>query len=366
MEAKNKLVIIGNGFDLAHGLKTSYNDFISWLLRQILEGVKTPEKTSISGGWIKRSFNVITIQFKGYVDIPANIGTNKGIVDFFENHSNISVLEISPFFKKLLNTTRDYSWVDIETEYYKALIGIYESVNKNTVAFVGTEYEYYLSEINKLNTSFEFIKHKLEEYLSTFDCDMRTVFKNEINNLFKSDFSREYHSEESKKQIHYLNFNYTNTIEKYILPQSNYQLNYIHGKLNTKDNPLIFGYGDEIDSYYEKIEHLNINEFLNNFKSFGYFKTENYGNLLRFINSEPYEIEILGHSCGLSDRVLLNTIFEHDNCQSIKIHYYEKNETENDFMTKTQEISRHFKDKAKMRARIVDFTKCKPLVKYKG
>ena len=26
----NRLVIIGNGFDLAHGLKTSYQDFFGW------------------------------------------------------------------------------------------------------------------------------------------------------------------------------------------------------------------------------------------------------------------------------------------------------------------------------------------------
>lgn len=26
----NRIVLIGNGFDLAHGLKTSYADFISW------------------------------------------------------------------------------------------------------------------------------------------------------------------------------------------------------------------------------------------------------------------------------------------------------------------------------------------------
>lgn len=31
----NRLVIIGNGFDLAHGLKTSYKDFIRWYLNEI-------------------------------------------------------------------------------------------------------------------------------------------------------------------------------------------------------------------------------------------------------------------------------------------------------------------------------------------
>src|SRR5690606_23720551 len=28
----NKLIIIGNGFDLAHGLKTDYNSFIKWFV----------------------------------------------------------------------------------------------------------------------------------------------------------------------------------------------------------------------------------------------------------------------------------------------------------------------------------------------
>lgn len=30
----NRIVLIGNGFDLAHGLKTSYKDFIEWYWEQ--------------------------------------------------------------------------------------------------------------------------------------------------------------------------------------------------------------------------------------------------------------------------------------------------------------------------------------------
>ena len=33
----NTLYIIGNGFDLAHGLKTSYSDFLLWYLKQCVE-----------------------------------------------------------------------------------------------------------------------------------------------------------------------------------------------------------------------------------------------------------------------------------------------------------------------------------------
>lgn len=27
----NRFIIIGNGFDLAHGLRTNYNDFLEWV-----------------------------------------------------------------------------------------------------------------------------------------------------------------------------------------------------------------------------------------------------------------------------------------------------------------------------------------------
>ena len=43
----NRLVIIGNGFDMAHGLKTSYMDFINWYWEQRLYALLT-EHTAIS------------------------------------------------------------------------------------------------------------------------------------------------------------------------------------------------------------------------------------------------------------------------------------------------------------------------------
>ena len=30
MKDMNRIIIVGNGFDLAHGLKTKYEDFINW------------------------------------------------------------------------------------------------------------------------------------------------------------------------------------------------------------------------------------------------------------------------------------------------------------------------------------------------
>ena len=39
----NRLVIIGNGFDIAHGFKTSYMDFINWYWEQRLNSMLTED-----------------------------------------------------------------------------------------------------------------------------------------------------------------------------------------------------------------------------------------------------------------------------------------------------------------------------------
>ncbi|MCL2877434.1 MAG: bacteriophage abortive infection AbiH family protein, partial [Acidobacteria bacterium] len=35
----NRILLIGNGFDLAHGLKTGYNDFIAWFWMEQLKKI---------------------------------------------------------------------------------------------------------------------------------------------------------------------------------------------------------------------------------------------------------------------------------------------------------------------------------------
>lgn len=156
-----------------------------------------------------------------------------------------------------------------------------------------------------------------------------------------------------------LNFNYTSTVEEYFkrseynLEPKPFKINYIHGKLNDKKNPIVFGFGDELDEEYKAIELEKTKGFFKFIKSFWYFRTANYHNLLRFIESQEYQVLILGHSCGLSDRTMLNMLFEHSNCKSIKIFYYENDEGYSNYNDLTLEISRHFKDKLKMRRVVV-------------
>ena len=69
----------------------------------------------------------------------------------------------------------------------------------------------------------------------------------------------------------------------------------------------------------------------------------------------------MGHSCGNSDRTLLHTLFEHENCVSIKPFYYQKEDGTDNYTEIAQNISRNFKDKQALRAKVVPKDCCEPL-----
>ena len=124
---------------------------------------------------------------------------------------------------------------------------------------------------------------------------------------------------------------------------------------------MIFGYGDELDDDYKSISKKNDNEYLENIKSIRYLETSNYRKMLSFIESAPFQVYIMGHSCGNSDRTLLNTIFEHQNCVSIKPFYYKRLDGSDDYIEIVKNISRNFKDMKMMRDKVVNKEYCIPL-----
>lgn len=345
----NKLVLIGNGFDLAHGLKTKYHDFIMWYLNGVFQELSNNYKYTDSLITASSRQNIGHLNFKSITEFQDYLKSYRDYINFKFK---------SQFFETLLKQINNSNWVNIESEYYSSLITLYKVLEKGSL----NRHEHIDKGVKDLNECFETIKEKLTEYLKIVDKSEISI-EPEIANHFINEFG-----EDSAGNIMFLNFNYTSTIEMYfeVLNHNNYVVKYIHGKLNDDNNPIIFGYGDEMDSYYQKIESLNSNEFLRNIKSFGYFKTNNYQKFSRFINSGSFMVYVIGHSCGISDRILLNSIVEHKNCRRVKIYYYEINDKENDYFEKTQELSRHFKPDFKgiMRNIITPFSDSEPLMKH--
>ena len=120
-------------------------------------------------------------------------------------------------------------------------------------------------------------------------------------------------------------------------------------------------YGDEFDNLYSTLKEHSSKECLRNIKTTKYLESDNYRSVLSFIESAPFQVYIMGHSCGNSDRTLLNTLFEHSNCISIKPFYYIKNDGKDNYFDIIQNISRNFTDMKLMRDRVVNKTYCEPL-----
>ena len=253
------------------------------------------------------------------------------------------------FLSQITFNQQLHNWVDIEEEYYRALKQCINDKNEKSV--------------DVLNFEFRRLQILLEEYLT-----------NQINiNRQKAEiiyqkvyyplvFGGNWANDDKYANLLFLNFNYTNNIKlNYGLHKSS-KIIHIHGELNNPKNPIIFGYGDELDEKYIFIEQLNNNEYLRNIKSIKYLQSKNYQDLLTFIDSDKYQIFIMGHSCGISDRTLLNKLFEHHNCNLIRPFYYRKDDGTDNYTDLTINISRNFKDKSLFRERVINKLDCDSLI----
>ncbi len=337
----NNLIIIGNGFDLAHGMKTKYSDFI-------IDYLNSVHKVLFDG--------------RNHVDpLIKTINNYRGSTNFANDLTSVeqfrSILDrgsfkweySSPFFEELLNTNNKDTWMDIESFYYRHLLIHYRNLEQLDADVNGRV----TNDVDNLNRSLEFLKEKLIAYL-----------KLEIGNPCSRDRRVKRHFDKiysESAKVYILNFNYTRTPEMYLNMDTH--INYIHGDLNELIDEIIFGYGDEMDIYYPKLERLNQYGFIKHFKSHGYFMNNKYKELAEFVGKEKYKVHIMGHSCGLSDRVLLNSVFDNLNCDEIIVYYHKVSDTENDFRVKSVDISRHFRPESKHRMRtILNFDNCKPLI----
>ena len=402
----NRIIIIGNGFDLAHGLKTSYANFIDWYWEKRIKDLKN-EHTNESddglcklvmkyfGSWSDYYKSAITFKRLKDIDILNNIRKDR-------NQFDISYS--SKLFENINKFVENKGWVDIENEYYcflankiepqklnkeldiikENLVEYLNGINEEGFSKIGNMKKNFYSPIkysdfsveSKNNIVHEILKSRLkagdkywENLLSSYGkmCnkkDLLEIRNGNLNYLLKIDSdtkNKNFPELFLPDMTMVLNFNYTNIADQYFSEASSrFSVNHIHGTLD-KPESIIFGYGDEKDETFKDLQKRNDKESLKNIKSIKYLEAPNYRKLLAFMESSPYQIFIIGHSCGQSDGTLLNTLFEHKNCISIKPFYRLKDDGTDNYMELVQNISRNFTDMKLMRDRVVNKTQCEPL-----
>lgn len=313
----NNLIIIGNGFDLAHGLKTSYHHFIEYLINKTFK-----EKT-----FTKLILEEYSID--GYISL----------IDYVKNGGMNEYHFRNRFIGSLIVDLSINNWCDIEAKYYKIL----SNVGKRNALY---------SNYFDLNSDFEYIRRSLLEYL-----------KNEIKSVTPIESYSELFKEFFSQSTTVLNFNYTNTIQSIYTRQLpvKYKTIHIHGEIRNLNNPIIFGYAATNEQSRTLIEE-DKNENMRFIKKNLYKRTSNEYQLTNYLeDTEQIDLTILGHSCGISDNLILNQIFNHKNVRSIRFFYYEdvKNDPtgEEHFFQTQVNIDRIMNNDKRFRDLLIDYTR---------
>ncbi|MBR9831358.1 hypothetical protein GYB57_04350 [bacterium] len=395
----NRLVLIGNGYDIAAGLPTSYEDFLVDYFKGAIrkcakELIKGKNKAEIDDEWIKvvgyyedLTQELLDGNLKKIDSIESMTKPNKmvrfthlytkeswekgiGTITFGEaNRFDVTIN--SHFLKELLG---DYNWRDIESFYFKELVKIYDRIKE--MPKLGRQFntketlQMHITHLKDLNANFECLRIKIVEYLCKVNTSktgplkfIKKLKEPMEKTLFNKFFQKGKYSKSTNAQINevkFVNFNYTFGLEnafKWSSINGMYSQNdilYIHGYTHERED-IIFGYGDDTDPIFKELELTGEDEFLKHLKSFKYPLNGVYIELINFLEYEQFEVVIVGHSLGISDRVLLKTIFEHDHCKAIRFLHRGRDDEKQRMDKRYMALARHFDNKMIMRNKIVSF-----------
>lgn len=406
----NRIVLIGNGFDLAHNLKTSYRHFIDDFWVGIANHIANNKGMFYIDGTIGIEVSGIKITHPGHTSLYDfnKIKTANAFFALLNECPWISFELNNRFLGVISRLFTTEKWVDIEEEYYKQLRQLaldakgadIDAICKLNQDF--TEVENLLcaylaktlsGETNTIASIQKIcdnsLKINLDEFSITYYRQVKEILKQcfEVGEEYdvrkmielirstnileptKMPSEMDYYSGYSYETFNFetvvanfrvkhkiqntlfLNFNYTQTPQQYAGIGNRAKIINIHGTLNDEKNPIIFGYGDEAGDDYAKLENTNVDEVLKKVKSQHYLLNRNYRELTNFMESDVFQVIILGHSCGNSDRTLLKALFEHENCVSIKPYYYTEEGKTDNYGDIIRAISRNFSDKTLMRSK---------------
>jgi len=231
----NKLFIIGNGFDLAHGLKTKYSDFIDnfweWEKKRIqsvnnfqwstderyyiyddeILKIKTPRNLS------DLPSDYFSPSTKGYQWLKYLTNNNASSRYTFPsaNSSKVILTIKNRFLENISETYTLQNWVDIEERYYSILKNCFTSEYEKPA-----KSNYYIS--NLIN-DFSYIRSLLEDYLiktTKNQIEIIPSILDKFNHIVQPNLYPGNDIINDDDIIMLLDFNYLNTVNVYYEPES--------------------------------------------------------------------------------------------------------------------------------------------------
>lgn len=350
-----KILITGNGFDLAHELPTSYNDFIAIMLILFGQNAEDELEKYLNMKISKTSYNLSNINYSDIVDkfYAKETDRVKDIIDYFDNAHKIE------------------KWVDFENEIktmVETIVHLNEWSEKNIIA-IGISPHGIIVRTNNSVKSISAIERKtIRENCDKIGFLKFIITNEEIKNMYKKNriintskildelnlgigelenlfnwyitniidvVMKEHKSVVDSSFLesinYYVTFNYTNTIDKlYKNKMINNSSYHIHGS-SEKEN-ILFGYHyneDEMPSIitqftkvFKRIHYETDYTAINDISKSIYNKITNGG----FYQDEEavvayVEVYFWGHSLDATDTDIIVKIFDYKQRTDVDVKY---------------------------------------------
>lgn len=273
-----RILIIGNGFDLAHKLPTRYNDFLYFCCKRINKNFNyNPDNLRVAD-----SVNSI------FQNAYGNIFDDK-----IRNNSWIS------YFIRIYDENR-INWIDFETEIKNVCINAAKYEN-NEIENAEDKYEEFI-DVATLNFEKEKMKEDLSGLILILD-----AYLNSVNSFEIPTYSRDILDFYPTKVI---SFNYTDTYKKVYDKKSS--IEYIHGKLSTDktDNSIVLGFNSLEDNRLD----ISFSDYIKYFQMVSKdVTTDIFNEIENLPKDENIETMIFGHSMDVTDQNILKAIIEKSN-----------------------------------------------------
>lgn len=267
------ILVLGNGFDLAHGLPTRYIDFLKWI--EVIKQVSILDRGILNIDWCDIDEKVKKLVQEKTRNVRNNL---------FEQKKQLESLMIDNFwidyfliYKDNLKQNNKENWIDLETE----IGNVIKELESNMTGFEDIA-------IDKL-TNF-ILKKFIEKNFDNNQCmtfrEITDILYNDLNKLIRllEIYLSEYVEKiEIKKKVPEINvltkidktsvsvdmprvicFNYTHTYQKVYFPKSDTSscVNYVHGEVDKENtiesNNMVLG----IDEYLKKKDKNKKIEFI--------------------------------------------------------------------------------------------------------
>ncbi len=356
------ILIIGNGFDLAHGLKTSYKHFLDFCKEQNNKRIPMAvnyETTFIDNIWLRHFLMREKQLGNTWIDLEQEIYKVIKNVSFSINY--LSSNKPNFRFPALFSIKKD-----ILEFYFNKMFDYMKPVNNmQTIGKKG----YIEIETNVFSCLYYHIEnsdgliHLLYDQLREFTKVFEQYLINEVMAKLVRDDKYILTLPTGNTKLYVLSFNYTDTCFKLYNhsrnPYTEYSIEtiFVHGKAEYDSNSkLVLGTKSFKASNNPKTISSQFNIFQKHNQRHKYNTIEPYQDLLKGIKLQKDEsviFYVLGHSLDETDHNILKHVFSANKDAMIKIYYHDEESQERlinnitdiigeeEVMTRVQFIDQH-------------------------